>query len=139
MSSTSTPGAESRAASGYTVKAISEMASIHHGAVKLAGAELGTESFGLQVLEFPAGFPDYPEHDHAEDRQEEVYVVLRGGGEFEIDGERVPVDLGQMVRIEAASRRKLWPGPEGVSVLAIGCSPAGGYQRPEDFQLAVQP
>lgn len=139
MSSTSTPGAQSPVTSGYTIKAISEMASIHHGAVKLAGAELGTESFGLQVLEFPAGFPDYPEHDHAEDGQEEVYLVMRGGGEFEIDGERVAIDRGQMVRIEAASRRKLWPGSGGVSVLAIGCSPAGGYQRPEDFQLAVAP
>ncbi len=124
--------------SGYTVKAIDEMASIHHGAVRLAGAELGVESFGLQVLEFPPGFADYPEHDHAEEGQEEVYMVLRGGGEFEIDGERVPVAAGQMLRVDAASRRKLWPGSEGVRFLAIGCSPTRAYERPEDFRMAVQ-
>ena len=51
----------------YTVKTIDELESIHHGAVKLAGAELGIRSFGMQVLDFPARFSDYPEHDHAED------------------------------------------------------------------------
>ena len=66
----------------YTVKTIDELESIHHGAVKLAGAELGIRSFGMQVLDFPAGFTDYPEHDHAEDGQEEVYVVLRGRSRF---------------------------------------------------------
>jgi mannose-6-phosphate isomerase-like protein (cupin superfamily) len=134
MSSTPTAGARS----GYTVKAIDEMESIHQGAVKLAGAELGVQGFGLQVLEFPPGFTDYPEHDHADEGQEEVYLFLRGSGEFEIDGERVPVRAGQMVRIQAASRRKLWPGAEGARFLAIGCSPARAYERPEDFQLAEQ-
>ena len=42
----------------YMVRSIDQLTSIHHGAVKLAGAELGIESFGLQVLDFPAGFPD---------------------------------------------------------------------------------
>ena len=132
----STPTAGPR--SGYTLKAIDEMESIHYGAVKLAGAELGVQSFGLQVLEFPPGFTDYPEHDHAEDEQEEVYLFLRGSGEFEIDGERVLVQAGQMVRIEAVSRRKLWPGAEGARFLAIGGSPARAYERPEDFELAVE-
>lgn len=123
--------------SGYTVKSIDDMHSLHHGAVRLAGAELGVESFGLQLLDFPAGFSDYPEHDHRDDGQEEVYVVLRGSGEFEIDGERVPVDPARMIRIESTTRRKLWPGPSGVTVLAIGCAPAGAYERPQDFRLAV--
>ena len=122
----------------YVVKAIDEMQGIHGGAVRLAGAELGVESFGLQVLEFPADFPHYPEHDHAEDGQEEVYLVMRGSGEFVIDGDRVPLDAGQMVRVGAHSRRKLEPGSEGIRVLAIGCTPSGTYQRPDDFQLKVE-
>jgi mannose-6-phosphate isomerase-like protein (cupin superfamily) len=113
------------------------MASLHHGAVKLAGAELGVESFGLQLLDFPARFPDYPEHDHADDGQEEVYVVLDGSGEFEIDGERVPVAAGQMVRIDPNCTRKLWPGADGTRILAIGCTSARAYERPAHFRLAV--
>jgi hypothetical protein len=74
--------------SRYTVKAIDDLAGIHDGLVKLAGAELGVQSFGLQVLDFPAGFAHYPEHDHSEDGQEEVYVVLQGSAEFTVDGEQ---------------------------------------------------
>lgn len=124
--------------SGYTVKQIDEMQALHDGIVKLAGAELGVESFGLQVLDLPAGFSDYPEHDHSHDGQEEVYVVLRGSGEFEIDSERVSIDPGRLVRIAAGCRRRLEPGPDGVRILAIGCTPGKTYQRPEDFRLAVR-
>jgi mannose-6-phosphate isomerase-like protein (cupin superfamily) len=123
---------------GYAAKSIDEMESIHGGAVKLAAEELGVESFGMQVLDFPAGFEHYPEHDHSADGQEEVYVVLRGSAEFEINSERVPIDSGRIVRIAAGSRRKLHPGESGVRVLAIGCAPAGAYERPEDFRLGAR-
>jgi mannose-6-phosphate isomerase-like protein (cupin superfamily) len=122
----------------YTVKSIDELESILHGAVKLAGAELGVQSFGMQVLDFPGGFTDYPAHDHSEDGQEEVYVLLRGSAEFEIDRERVPVDAGQLVRIPPAAMRKVVPGPDGVRILAIGCAADRPYERPWDFRLGVR-
>jgi len=124
--------------SDYTVKTIDELQAIHHGAVKLAGAELGVRAFGLQVLDFPAGFDAYPEHDHAADGQEEVYLLLRGSAEFDVDGERTSVGAGQLVRVAPAARRKLVPGPEGVRILAIGCAADRPYERPEDFELQVR-
>jgi mannose-6-phosphate isomerase-like protein (cupin superfamily) len=123
---------------GYTTKAIDEMEAIHQGLVKLAGAELGTESFGMQVLDIPPGFSDYPEHDHAHDGQEEVYAVLRGDADFVIDGEQVPVRVGQLLRVEPESRRTVRPGPEGVRILAIGGAPGARYERPEDFRSRVR-
>ena len=122
----------------FTVKTIDELQSIHGGAVKLDAAELGVESFGLEVLDFPAGFEHYPEHDHAADGQEEVYLVLSGSGAFVIDGERVAIDPSRILRIEPTSRRKLEVGPEGIRLLAIGCAADRAYERPEDFQLAVR-
>jgi uncharacterized cupin superfamily protein len=122
----------------YCSRSIDGLESIHGGAVKLAGAELGVETFGMQVLDFPAGFEHYPEHDHAEDGQEEVYVVLRGSADFEIDGTRVPAATGTMLRVGAQGRRTLTPGPDGVRILAIGCAPGGTYERPEDFRLAAR-
>jgi mannose-6-phosphate isomerase-like protein (cupin superfamily) len=119
----------------YRLKRIDELESIHHGAVKLAGDELGVESFGLQVLDFPAGFAGYPEHDHADDGQEEVYVVLDGSAEFEIAGERVPAGADSLLRVGPESRRKLVAGPHGLRLLAIGCGP-GGYERPAAFRVA---
>ena len=122
----------------FTVKDIETMESLHHGAVKLAAAELGIESFGMQLLEFPPGFDGYPEHDHSDDQMEEVYVVLRGSGEFEIDGETVPVDGNRMVRVDPGARRRLTPGGDGISVLAIGCTRGRPYERPADFELGAR-
>ena len=120
----------------YTLRQIDELESIRHGALKLAGDELGIEAFGLQILDFPAGFDQYPAHDHAEDGQEEVYVVLDGSAEFEIAGERIPAESGTMLRVTAETRRNLVAGQRGVRILAIGCVPGGAYERPDGFRLA---
>jgi hypothetical protein len=123
---------------GFTVRRINALPAINHGAVRLAADELGVRSFGLQVLDLPAGFADYPEHDHAPDGQEEVYVVLEGSAEFEIAGERVSADTGTMLRVAPEARRKLAAGPSAVRVLAIGCAPGGSYERPEAFRVGAQ-
>jgi mannose-6-phosphate isomerase-like protein (cupin superfamily) len=122
---------------GYRLTSIDDLPSIHHGSVKLAGAGLGVESFGLQVLDLPAGFDRYPEHDHAIDGQEEVYVVLAGSAAFELAGDRVEAREGHLVWVAPGTLRKLTPGSVGVRVLAIGCSPGRAYERPADFRLTV--
>ena len=121
----------------HRLRTIDELESIHGGHVKLAGADLGVEAFGMQVLDLPAGFP-YPEHDHTEDGQEEVYVVLRGTAEFRIDGDLVQVGPGSMLRVPPSSRRSVAPGTDGVRILAVGCATGGAYERPEDFRLAAR-
>ena len=123
---------------GFTLKRIDELSSINHGAVKLAGDELGVRGFGLQLLDLPAGFADYPEHDHAHDGQEEVYVVLDGSAELLVGGARIPAEAGSLVRVEPEAKRKLVPGPDGVRILAIGCVPGGDYERPEAFRLGAR-
>lgn len=120
-----------------THRRIDELAAIHGGAVKLAGAELGVESFGLQVLDFPPGFEQYPEHDHAGDGQEEVYVILRGSAEWTVAGETLTLEAGDLLRVAPEARRTMRPGDGGVRFLAIGCVPGGAYERPDDFRLAV--
>jgi mannose-6-phosphate isomerase-like protein (cupin superfamily) len=121
----------------YTAKRIDEMEAIYNGSFKRVGAELGVESFGLQVFDMPAGFEHYPEHDHSEDGQEEVYIVLSGGGEVEIEGERVAVDRERIVRVPPGTKRRLLPGPEGMRVLALGGVPGKLYERPEPFKLGA--
>ena len=99
---------------GYAVKKIDDMEGIYLGGFKLARAEMGITSFGMQVIDIPAGYGDYPEHDHSEDGQEEVYLALRGSGEIEIDGERHPLDPNTMVRVSSGTKRKIWPGDDGI-------------------------
>jgi mannose-6-phosphate isomerase-like protein (cupin superfamily) len=121
----------------FTLKQIDDLAAIHGGAVKLAADELGVESFGMQVLDFPAGFDGYPEHDHSQDGQEEVYVVLEGSAEFEVAGERATAGAGSMLRVGPNAKRTLVPGEQGVRILAIGCAPGRAYDRPSDFRVAT--
>src|SRR4051794_12507669 len=111
------------------------MAAVNGGTTKLAGAELGVRSFGLQIFDFPPGFPNYPEHEHADEGMEEVYVVLEGSAEFTIDGEHVAVARDRVLWVAPESRRKLVPGPDGVRILALGAVPGGAYERPEGLQL----
>ena len=123
--------------SGYTVKPIDEMEAIFHGSFKRAAAELGVESFGMQVFDIPPGFSDYPEHDHSEDGQEEVYVMLRGTAELEVDGQRVTLDPEHMACVKPGTKRKLSGGAEGGRVLMIGGVAGQVYSRPDDFKLGA--
>jgi mannose-6-phosphate isomerase-like protein (cupin superfamily) len=111
----------------YAVRRIDEMEAIVRGSFKKARAELGVSSFGIQVIDMPPNVDAYPEHDHSQDGQEEVYVAMRGGGEIEIDGERHPIDAETMVRVSAGTKRKLYPGDEGMRVLVIGGVPGEAY------------
>jgi mannose-6-phosphate isomerase-like protein (cupin superfamily) len=121
----------------YKVVKIDDMEAIAFGTFRRARAELDVASFGLQVLDLPPNLDAYPEHDHGEDGQEEVYFVLRGGGEIEIDGERIPLDPETAVSIKSGTRRKLWPGPDGMRVIAIGGKPGAAYEAKELSQLGA--
>ena len=119
----------------YTAKRIDDMEAVYRGAFVRVRAELGVQSFGMQVMDLPPNLEQHPEHDHAESGQEEVFVVLRGGGEVEVDGERVPIDTETIVRVGPAAKRKLWPGGEGMRVLALGGTPGAAYEPPDITKL----
>jgi hypothetical protein len=91
----------------------------------------------MQVLDLPPNLTLYPEHDHADSGQEEVFVVLRGAGEIEIDGQRHPLDPDTMVRVGPAPKRKIWPGEDGMRVLALGGCPGAVYEAPEVTKLGA--
>lgn len=121
--------------SEYEVKKIDEMEAVYLGAFKRVRAELGVESFGMQIIDLPPDFDQYPEHDHAGDGQEEVFLAIRGGGEIEIDGERFPLDGDHVARVSAGTKRKVWPGPDGMRVLVLGGVPGKVYEPPELSKL----
>ena len=121
--------------SDYTLKRIDEMETYYLGAMKRARAELGVTSFGLQVMDLPANLTFYPEHDHAESGQEEVYLIVSGSGEIELDGERHALDPDVMIRVGPNVRRKLWPGEDGMRVIGLGGVPGGVYEVPRITEL----
>jgi mannose-6-phosphate isomerase-like protein (cupin superfamily) len=121
----------------YTVKRIDEMEAVFGGAFKRARAELGVSSFGMAVMDIPPNTDQYPEHDHADDGQEEVYVVLRGRAEIDIEGERIDLDPETLVRVASGTKRKIYTGSEGARILALGGTPNQAYDAPEFSKLGA--
>jgi mannose-6-phosphate isomerase-like protein (cupin superfamily) len=117
------------------VMKIDDMEAVFRGAFKRARAELGVESFGMQVIDLPPDYTHYPEHDHNHDNQEEVFFVLRGGGEIEIDGERYPLDSDRVAKVGPGAKRKIWPGAEGIRVVVVGGIPGQPYVAPDLSKL----
>jgi uncharacterized cupin superfamily protein len=91
------------------------------------GRKLGISAWGMNVLEIDAGSTGYPQHDHVKDGQEEVYVVLDGSGTIESGDGKTPISRGAFVRVGPASQRRIVPGPQGITVLAIGGTPGKAY------------
>jgi hypothetical protein len=114
--------------SDYTAKKIGDMEAAHGGGFVKARAELGVTSFGMQVIQLPPGYSDYPLHDHAESGQEEVFLALTGSGWIEIDGERVDLEPELFVRVGPAPKRKVFAGSQGLRMLAIGGAPGVPYE-----------
>jgi mannose-6-phosphate isomerase-like protein (cupin superfamily) len=119
----------------YSAKKIDDIEAIYGGGFKRARADLGVESFGMQVIDMPPGFENYPEH--AEGEQEEVYVVLRGSAEIDVEGERIPLDTDTLIRVGPGTKRKIYPGAEGVRVLALGGTKGKAYEAAEITQLGA--
>ena len=115
----------------FTAKRIDDMEAIYFGAFKRVRAELGLESFGVQVIDLPPGADAYPEHDHAQDGQEEMYAALRGSAEIDIEGERVALDPDTLIAVKSGTKRKVWPGDDGVRLLIVGGVPGKAYEAPE--------
>ena len=75
-----------------------------HGVFKPMRGPLGVSAFGINELELPPG-AEGPEHDHATDGQEEVYVIVRGGGTVRIDGTETELKPGVYVFMSPEARQ----------------------------------
>jgi mannose-6-phosphate isomerase-like protein (cupin superfamily) len=121
----------------FSVAKIEDMEAAFRGAFKRARATLGVSSFGMQVMDLPPNLEQFPEHDHSNDGQEEVYIAMRGSGEIEIEGERHPLDPDLIVRVGPGVKRKIYTGEEPLRVLAIGGIPGKVYEPPEISELGA--
>jgi mannose-6-phosphate isomerase-like protein (cupin superfamily) len=107
-----------------TVKHIDELESRGgNGRFLFARKGLGVTSFGMNVERFPAGYADYPDHDHEKDGQEEVYFVIEGSATMEAGNESFELTSGTFARVGPGQTRKLVPGADGVTLLALGGKP----------------
>jgi quercetin dioxygenase-like cupin family protein len=93
-----------------------------------AGKDLGVSAWGMNVIVMEPQCTRYPEHDHASDSQEEVYVVLQGRVMLQVGDREWLLEPRSFARVGPTVRRKLVAGPQGVTILAIGSTPGKAYQ-----------
>ena len=82
----------------------------------------------MNVEKFSAGWDGYPEHDHAGDGQEEVYIPLEGSVTLTADGQSWELTPGTMARVGAEQTRTVLPGAEGVTMVVIGGTSGKAYE-----------
>jgi len=116
--------------SDVTVKRVEDFDSPNNGGFCRARAGLGVSAFGMQVENFPPNFEHFPEHDHSDDGQEEVYTVLSGTATLEAGGETHTLVPGVFARVGPGVRRKITTGDEPIRLLAIGGTPGQAYVAP---------
>lgn len=113
---------------GYTVCDAAEVEAIN-GVFRPIRRTLGIQAFGINQEDWPANADQYPDHDHAEDGQEELYYVLEGGGTIVVDGEDVELKPGRYVLVTPEAKRKVHPGADGVKMIIVG-APVGRPYEP---------
>jgi mannose-6-phosphate isomerase-like protein (cupin superfamily) len=123
-----------------TIKQVEDIEAIFYGSFKRAGAALEVESFGMNVVDFPpdAGEGVYPDHDHADVGEEEIYLAWSGSGILTIEGEQeVTLDQGTIVRVGPSTKRKVRSGPDGLRMIVLGGVPGEVYERRERYRLGA--
>ena len=66
--------------------------------------ELDCENLGITVVDTDGEWEGI-EHDHSEDGQEEVYLLVEGSGQITIDDDEVPLESGDAVRVAPGATR----------------------------------
>lgn len=79
---------------------------------------LGCRQVGVTFSRCPPQWNSKP-HDHTDDEQEEVYVLVRGSAEVRIDEESVPVEEGDAVWISPEATRQIRNGGEESAFVLI--------------------
>jgi len=92
----------------------------------------------MQVMDLPPNMDEqYPEHDHSEDGQEEVYLPLRGSAEIEIDGKPIPSGSRHDGSRRPGTKRRIRTGSEPCRLLALGGCVDKLYDPPEVTKLGA--
>jgi uncharacterized cupin superfamily protein len=111
-----------------TVKRTEDFEPTFGGAMLKARSGLGVTSFGMQVLRFPPNADRYPEHDHSEGGQEEVYIVLEGRAHLRAGDEEHDLEPGVFARVGPNEKRILTTGEQGAVILALGGIPGKAFE-----------
>jgi uncharacterized cupin superfamily protein len=87
-------------------------------------AALGVTEFGVNAVVLP---PGYTSRRHFHERQQELYLVLSGEIEFQLDGTRHTLGPGGLARVDAPIVRALRNTSESEDAVYFCVGGEGGY------------
>ncbi|MEO8092258.1 MAG: cupin domain-containing protein [bacterium] len=111
-----------------TVKRVEDFETYYLGSMKKVRSGLGVSSFGMQVMDLAANESRYPDHDHADSGQEEVYIVLDGAATLQVAGDEHRLEPGVFARVGPGEKRKIVTGDEPARILALGGTPGKAFE-----------
>lgn len=85
---------------------------------RFASSALELERAGLSYQRLAPGFRIPFAHHHAE--QEEIYVIVSGGGRMKLDDEVIELRQWDAIRVAADTTRNFEAGSEGAELIAFG-------------------
>ena len=94
---------------------------------RAATKPLELEKGALSYQRVPPGYR-FP-YGHSHETQEEVYVVVSGGGRMKLDDEIVELAAWDAVRVPPGTWRGYEAGPDGLELLVVGAPSLGDRQR----------
>jgi quercetin dioxygenase-like cupin family protein len=87
-------------------------------------SELGVQAFGVNAVVLP---PGYQSGRHFHERQEELYIVLRGEIEFALGAEKRTLGPGGLVRVDPQTVRGYRNASDSEEAVYVCVGGAGGY------------
>lgn len=118
-------------AEGYTIKSVDDFEVMEGsgGATwRLARKTLGAEAFGFNVVDIAPG-GEIPAHNHAEEDQEEVFIILDGQGTIVTGDEEHDAPAGTYCRFAPDVNRTIRNKSDApVRALLIGVPMKSGYE-----------
>ena len=85
---------------------------------------LGVTEFGVNAIVLP---PGYTSRRHFHERQQELYLVVSGEIEFELDGDKHTLGPGGLARVDPPTVRALRNTSESDEAVYFCVGGAGGY------------
>jgi uncharacterized cupin superfamily protein len=98
---------------------------------RFARNPLGLRGGGFSYQKLAPNFRAPAAHRHR--TQEEVYVVIGGGGRVKIEDEVSDVRQWDALRFPPGTARAFEAGPDGLELLAIGFGEGGDAEMLDDF------
>jgi uncharacterized cupin superfamily protein len=107
---------------GWTVGSIDDLG--EGPGFRKVRAPLGVTEFGVNAVVLP---PGYTSRRHFHERQQELYLVLRGEIEIELDGSKHTLGPGGLARVDAPTVRSLRNTSDTDDAMYFCVGGAGGY------------